>query len=94
MQLFVQTKKLIYCPAPAEIACSGLGRIEFMGGGQGRFMLYRNVLELETGVQERLACADLYAPLAAIPEAIDLMVRAMLESGMVQAASLAQRFLM
>lgn len=94
MQLFVQTQKLVYCPATVEIPCSGLGRIEFMGGGQGRFVLYRNIVDMETGVQERHACADVYAPLQSIPEAVDLMLRAMLESGMVQAVTLAKRLLM
>lgn len=77
MILFVQSElgRLLE-PAPVcEIACSGLGRIEFTGGGQGCFVVYRNTISVESGEIERLVCGRLFAPLDAIPEAIDLMGR-------------------
>jgi hypothetical protein len=95
MTLFVQTHSaaLVDCAPSTELACSGLGRIEFMGGGQACFVLYRNTISAD-GAPERQICGRLFAPLEAMPEAIDLMLGALIECGLAQAASLARRVLM
>jgi hypothetical protein len=94
MTLFVQAASLIEGAPPPELACNGLGRIEFVGGGLGCFVLYRNAISLGMNVLERQICGRIFAPLEAVPEAVDLMIGALIESGMAQAVHLARRRLL
>lgn len=91
MALFVQSRALVEPVTTLEIPCSGLGRIEFMGGGQGCFVLYRNTIAPGSGVAERQACGRIYAPLESMPEAIDIMLAALVETGLARATALARR---
>lgn len=76
-----------------EITCSALGRIEFMGAGQGCFVVYRNTISPTSGEYERQICGRVYAPLEAIPGAVDLMLRGLIEAGLANAAQLGRRML-
>jgi hypothetical protein len=94
MTLFVQSCSGLIEPAPVtEIACSGLGRIEFIGGGLGGFVLYRNAITPE-GAAERLICGRVFAPLEAMTEAMQLMMTGMVEARLVQEILLGRRRLM
>lgn len=95
MPLFVQSRAgiLVEPVVVPEIAYSGFARIEFMGDGQACVVLYRNAIAPATGELERQACGRLFGPIAAIPEAMDLMIAALLEAGAVKAAAIA-KFLM
>lgn len=75
-----------------EIVSSSLGRIEFLGGGQSCLVFYRKAISATDGNAELQICGRVFVPLAAIPEIIDLLVRAATESGVV--ATAAQRLLM
>lgn len=82
MALFVQCRRVLIEPTPAlEIACSGLGRIEFLGSGQACYALYRNAVAVDSGDQESHICGRIFAPLEAMLEATELMRRAMAEIG-------------
>lgn len=94
MVLFVQSPQHLIEPTPVlEIACSGIGRIEFTGGGQGCFVLYRNTID-PMGEPERQICGRVFAPLELMPEAVDLMLRALVEAGLARTAALARRWVM
>lgn len=94
MALFVQSSALVEPVSVLEISCSGLGRIEFMGGGMGCFVLYRNGIAPGTGAAEKVICGRLFAPLESMPQAIDLMLEALVEAGLARAAQLGRRLLM
>lgn len=70
-----------------EIVCSGLARIEIVGGSTACFVLYRNQRNL------RAECGSVIAPMEAIPEAMGLMFQALIESGMNTAALATRRYL-
>lgn len=86
MSLFVQEGKLFEPAHVVEVACSGIGRVEFMGGGMGCFVLYRNTIAPGTGDSERRVCGRIFAPLDLMPEAVDLMTKALVEAGLVRSA--------
>lgn len=72
-----------------EIACNGLDRVDVVGSGLGCFVVYRNVKEPD-GTLRREPCGQVLAPLDSIPEAINLMLSALLEAGMSRAVSTAR----
>lgn len=83
MGLFVQSNLTgLTEPAPVpEVTCGGLARIEFLGGGLACFVLYRNSVMADSGEMEPQVCGRIFAPLEAIPAAIELMMMALIESG-------------
>lgn len=64
-------------PAP-EIFCSGLGGIEDIGGGCLRFYLYvlQQPVEFPDCAPQKVIVAKVIAPAAAVPDAVQQMVRA------------------
>lgn len=95
MPLFVDNgRQLVDHGMGSEITCSGLARVEFMGNGLACFVLYRNAIAVGSGAPEVQICGRIFAPLAACPEAVDLMLKALIEGGLASAVSLSSRFLL
>jgi len=63
-------------PYPVQdIFCSGMGKVEDIGGGCMRFYLYATQLN-DDGVEEYVVVAKLIAPSAAVPDAIKQLIAA------------------
>ncbi len=59
-----------------EIFCSGLGKIENVGGGCLRFYLYVTQAPIDGGAPEQVLVAKLIAPMSAVPDAVLQMMAA------------------
>jgi len=65
------------CPV-AEITASGIGRIEFIGGGQSCLVCYRNAIN--NGDAERVVSGRLFMPIEMLEQTIELMRAAVREA--------------
>lgn len=85
-------RQLVDLGPTTEIACSGLGRIEFMGSGQGCYVLYRNAVN-HAGLLEPQICGRIFAPLAAAAEANELIASALVKGGLARSFEFPRRHL-
>lgn len=76
-----------------EITCSGLGRVELIGGGQACFVLYRNsVVDPRRGLRPQI-CGRVFMPLSTTPDALQLTAEALVHAGMCEAERIGPRLM-